>query len=173
MSEKARSMTFVEAKESEHNAAFDSKWRRRKVSSEAAEKDPFGAWVEVDVGPLRLRLVRDRGEDHVDVEYATEGEMLRWVALEILAVVADLDLIDRYVEAFKATLKAATADQERLPACAAMHPDLLRVRRREHGQPGRRGSERANHPGGRSSYRGPDKSLERHGQRANDGLDGA
>ncbi len=167
-------MTFVEAKESELNAAFDSKWRRRKVSSEAAEKDPLAAWVEVDVGPLHLRLVRDRGEDHVDVEYATEGETSRWVALEILAVAADRDLIDRYVEAFKATLKAATADQERLPAYAAMHPDPLKFVAENMDNLAAAEANAQTIREAEARIAGQTRAiLERHGQRANDGLDGA
>ena len=168
-------MTFVEAKKTELSAVLVGlKWRLVNMSPEAGEASPFGAWVEVDVGPLRLRLVRDRGEDHVDVECATEGELRRWVSLEILGVAAAPDLMDRYVDAFAATLQAATADQGELPAYTAMYPSPLTfVAENIHNladaaanaQTIREAEARiAGHTRG---------ILERHGQRANDGLAGA
>ena len=180
MSEEGQSMTFVEAKESELNAAFDSKWRPRKLSPEAAEKDPFGAWVEVDawvekdVRPLRLRLVWDRGRDHIDVECATEGEARRWVSLEILAVAVASDGLKRYLEAFKATLKVATTDQERLPACAAMYPDPLRFVADNMDNLADAAAKAQTIREAEASIAGHTRAiLERHGERANDGLPGA
>ena len=133
-----------------------------------------GVLEREDVRPLRLRLVWDRGRDHIDVECATEGEARRWVALDILAVAADLDLIDRYLEAFKATLKATTTGQERLPACAAIYRDPLRFVADNMDNLAAAAANAQTIREAEARIAGQTRAiLERHGQLANDGLDGA
>ena len=99
-----------------NNAFGKGGWRRIGESPEAREDDPQGAWVEVEAGEcrLRLRLVRDRGRDHIDVKCA-DG---RWVPLEIVAVALDEKCLTDYLAAFNATLNAA--QDEPMPDDAEM-----------------------------------------------------
>ena len=91
-------------------------------SPDAFEQNPFGTCAEVLLGPLKLRLIQDRGELHVDVECAAESGSNRWLSLEILAVAADLKCVSEYVGAFRATL----SESETLPECARMFPQPLK-----------------------------------------------
>ena len=106
-------MNFVEDRKQAMGAAFNGAWRVCTASPEATDTEPFGAWMVVEVDDvnnapcLRLRLVRDRGQNHVDVELRRDGKHERWVPLEIFAVAAakpDFNALDKYVAAFKATL---------------------------------------------------------------------
>ena len=122
MSDTAEPVTFLAVKKQELKEAFGAGWRTCRASPETAETSPFGACVEVEVdigdkpdAPPRLRLVRDRGQSHVDVECEVGGGTKRWVSLEIVAVAIDPKLIGDYLRAFKATL-AAPAAQAELPA---------------------------------------------------------
>ena len=105
------------------NDVFDNRCRPVDGSPEAREDDPLGAWLEVQVPPgLKLRLVRDRGRDHVDVK-CKDGGAERWVPLEIVAVALDGNLLGDYVDAFNATLHWDGDDQ--LPEDATFLPDAI------------------------------------------------
>ena len=106
-------MSFVEDRKQAMESAFNGAWRICRASPEADDAEPFGAWVVVELDDdtnapcLRLRLVRDREQDHVDVELRRDGKHERWVPLEIFAVAAAIqgfDALGEYIAAFKATL---------------------------------------------------------------------
>ena len=103
--------------------AFGEKCRIISEGPEAREDDPPGAWLEVQLPGLRLRLIRDRGRDHVDVKCA-DGPDGRWVPLEIVAVAFDSSHLDAYLEAFEATLRVNRDDSE-WPADTTMIPDAI------------------------------------------------
>ena len=123
MSKSKGHVSFLETKESELNAMFNSNWRLCAQSPEATNKSPFGAWIEVEIEPLRLRLVHDRGLDHVDVRCQSTHETDSWVSLEILSVAALPETFDRYLEKFEATL--LLENQEELKTCAQMYDKPL------------------------------------------------
>ena len=124
-------MSFVEDRKQAMEAAFNGGWRVCTASAEAADAEPFGAWVVVEVDGvnnapcLRLRLVRDRGQDHVDVELSRNGKHERWVPLEIFAVAAAIpDALGKYVAAFKATLDLDEATLDLKEECVMFQDPL-------------------------------------------------
>ena len=111
-------MAFADEMWTRLSDEFGEEWHRISESAEAYEDEPLGAWLVVEVAGLHLRLVRDRGYDHVDVK-CNDGANKRWVPIEVVAVALDRSRLDAYVKAFEETLKA---DGECLPENAAMLP---------------------------------------------------
>lgn len=110
-------MSYFNQKEQELKDAFGEGHPMQLQKSPEADDpnvtDHFGACVEVKVDGLKIRLVRDRGIDHIDVDcLSTNGVGRRWVALEVLAVALDPGRLDDYEDAFKATVDACDNDKE-------------------------------------------------------------
>lgn len=81
-------------------------------SPAAVEESPFNAWVRAAFGTLRLRLIRDREVDHIDIECVAATGSRRWVPLEVLAVATNPKLEPKYIKAFKATLETVDAPDD-------------------------------------------------------------
>lgn len=114
-------MTFLEDRWDALQAAFPKRqWEVLDRGGEALEDDPFNAWMVVTDRVLTLRLVRDHGLDHVDVQCLEEGGGSRWVSLEILSVAAGLKTPEQYAHAYAASLRAFEREDGEMPQSAVM-----------------------------------------------------
>lgn len=105
----------------------------RMVSSGGGvlEENPFNAWMAVSVDGLTIRIVRDHGLIHVDVQCSEEGGDSRWVTLELLSVAAGIKTVDDYAKAYKASLDAFDTKGE-MPEAASVIAKPLHLVARKH-----------------------------------------
>lgn len=114
-------MTFLKDRWDALELAFPkTRWQLLDSGGEALEDDPFNAWMVVTDRALTLRLVRDHGLDHVDVQCLEEDGGSRWVSLEILSVAAGLQTPEQYAHAYAASLRAFEREDGEMPQSAVM-----------------------------------------------------
>ena len=119
-------MTFLKHGRDALAAAFPkTRWQLLDSGGEALEDDPFNAWMVVTDRELTLRLVRDHGLDHVDVQCLEEDGGSRWVSLEILSVAAGLKTPEQYAHAYAASLRAFEREDGEMPQSAVMIEEPL------------------------------------------------
>ena len=114
-------MTFFADSQNSIAGAFPNEaFRLVDFGGDAKKEDPFNAWMVFRNSALTLRLVRDHGLDHIDVQVQEADGSLRWVSLEILAVAAGLKTAEQYADAYTATLRACEAEDGEMPQEATM-----------------------------------------------------